>query len=147
MLKNNAPILLIEDDEDDQNMLRQALEELHLKNSLITLSDGRQALEFLKKTPTNPFIILCDMDMPRMDGMELWNKIQQDPELKRKAIPFIFLTSHDDQEDIRDAYSRQTVQGFFVKGNDPKQIKEILRLILLYWDLCLHPNIKKYKYS
>src|SRR5688572_643258 len=147
MLHNNAPILLIEDDEDDQKMLKIALEELNLKNDLITLNDGKAAIDFLKKSEVNPFIILCDMDMPRMNGLELWEKINQDPKLRRKAIPFIFLTSYDDLEDISDAYSRNTVQGFFVKGNDQKQIKEILRLILLYWDLCLHPNIQKFKYS
>jgi CheY-like chemotaxis protein len=111
------------------------------------LSDGSQALDFLKKSGVNPFIILCDMDMPRMDGRELWQRINQDPQLRKKGIPFIFLTSHDDLQDIAEAYDTQTVQGFFVKGNDQRQIREILRLILSYWDLCLHPNTKKFKYS
>lgn len=147
MLKNTDPILLIEDDEDDQKMLQQALEELNLSNRLVTLSDGSQALDYLRKSGVSPFIILCDMDMPRMDGMELWQRINQDPQLRKKGIPFIFLTSHDDPQDIAEAYSKQTVQGFFVKGNDQRQIREILRQILSYWDLCLHPNTKKFKYS
>ena len=147
MLKNTAPILLIEDDEDDQKMLQQALEELNLPNRLVTMSDGSQALDYLRKSGVNPFIILCDLDMPRMDGMELWQRINQDAQLRKKAIPFIFLTSHDDLQDISEAFGRQTVQGFFVKGNDQQQIREILRQILSYWDLCLHPNTRKFKYS
>src|SRR5688500_2878765 len=147
MLKNTNPILLIEDDEDDQKMLQQALEALDLPNRLVTMRDGSQALDYLRRTAVNPFIIRCDMDMPRMNGMELWQRINQEPQLRKKAIPFIFLTSHDDVQDISEAYDKQTVQGFFVKGNDERQIREILRQILSYWDLCLHPNTKKFKYS
>ena len=147
MIKNKGQILLIEDDEDDQKMLKAALEVLGLNNSVVTLNDGRQAIEYLRRSTTNPFLILCDLDMPRMNGVELWQKIQQDPALRKKSIPFIFLTSHDDLEDIREAYEQHTVQGFFVKGNDLKQIQETLRLIIAYWDLCLHPNVKKFKYS
>lgn len=141
-----GPILLIEDDADDQNMFRQAFEELKLPYPLLILNDGQAALEHLKSTHEQPFLILCDKSMPRMSGIELRQQILNNPAIKTKAIPFIFLSTQDQKEDVLSVYEH-TVQGFFVKGNSQNEVKETLKRIVSYWEYCLHPNAKKFRYT
>ncbi|MEZ0487328.1 response regulator [Fibrella aquatica] len=136
---NRRPIILIEDDEDDQFLLHRLLKELDVQNNIRYFANGQQALDYLTVTDEQPFIILCDMNMPVMSGLELRLRIDEDDALRKKAIPFIFLTTDASQQLVKGAYEA-TIQGFFKKEGGYSEAKEQLRWIIGYWSHCIHPN-------
>ena len=135
----NGPIVLIEDDEDDQYLIRTILKDLDVKNEVRLFENGEQALQYLLVTSEKPFIIICDINMPLMNGLELRDYIDQDPQLKKKSIPFIFLSTSANKHLINKAFS-STIQGFYKKEHDYEAFKNHVHLILNYWKECLHPN-------
>lgn len=134
-----GPIILIDDDEDDQFLVRSVLEELGILNRLIIFGNGLDALNYLKETTDRPFLIFCDVNMPVMNGLELRKNIDENEYLKKKSIPFVFLSTSGSSEIVRLAYSA-TIQGFFKKESSFKKYKDQIKLILDYWAYCLHPN-------
>jgi CheY-like chemotaxis protein len=134
-----GPIIYIDDDEDDQLLLRQAIRQLGVPNQVRCFSDGGEVLTYLRTTPQKPFIILCDLNMPRLNGLELWQLIKQDEYLRTKAIPFVFFTTAASPEAIHQAY-QGAVQGFYRKPTSYEKLMEQLNTILTYWRDCLHPN-------
>ena len=87
------PVVIIDDDMDDQEMLAELTAHLRPEASIRSFNNGVEALEYLKTTPEQPFIILCDVNMPLMTGLELLESIQVTPFLKNKSIPFILLST------------------------------------------------------
>lgn len=138
-MSQSGPIIIVEDDEDDQFLIRHSLSELNVKNECFFFPNGQKAYEFLLKITEQPFLILCDVNMPAMNGLELRARIESDPALKQKAIPFVFLSTSDNEGLIRKAYEG-TIQGFYKKAESFEEFKENLNLILGYWRMCLHPN-------
>jgi CheY-like chemotaxis protein len=134
-----GPIIIVEDDEDDRFFITNAIRKCGMPNELKYFDNGQQAFDYLLHTTDRPFIILCDINMPIMDGIELGRKIHGDDHLRKKSIPFIFLTTTDNPRHINDAY-RLTVQGFFKKPDDSQQLQEVIQQILGYWSRCLHPD-------
>jgi CheY-like chemotaxis protein len=134
-------IIIVEDDRDDQAILEMAFNKLDLPNKLLLFNNGEEALKYLQN-PLNPipFIIFSDINMPRMNGIELLQEIQDDPILKAKAIPFVFLSSSSSQEDIKKAYF-YSAQGYFEKPVAYKEVLMNLELIIKYWTRCLHPKV------
>ena len=135
----DGPIIYIDDDEDDQFLFEQMLKELGLINKVRPFSDGQNALDYLKTTSDKPLLILCDLNMPMMNGIELHKHIDDDPYLKQKSIPFIFYTTAAGPEQVRQAY-KGTVQGFHAKAQDLSEYRAQINLIITYWKACLHPN-------
>lgn len=133
------PIVIVEDDADDQYFIRTICEKLGVNSDLIFFEDGRQALNYLQTTPRKTFLILCDINMPVMNGLELRRKIQQNESLRRKSIPFVFLSTAARPKEVEEAYDL-TVQGFFVKASELSEMEKSLELILNYWSKCKHPN-------
>ncbi len=131
--------MVIEDDEDDQLFIEQALKGLGIVNFIIFFNTGAAAIEYLLMAPEAPLVILSDVNMPAMNGIELRQLIELNEYLKLKCIPFVFLTTAADQDLVNTAY-RMTIQGFFKKERTFNGLKEQLRSILDYWDKCLHPN-------
>jgi CheY-like chemotaxis protein len=109
-----GPIIVIEDDPDDQLMLDVVFKKLAYPNEVIYFFDGQQALDYLDQVETVPFLILSDINMPKLDGFALREKLHNDARLKLKCIPYLFFSSAIDQQAVIDAYSL-SVQGFFVK--------------------------------
>ncbi|WP_420149072.1 response regulator [Spirosoma sp.] len=138
-MTSKAPIVVIEDDEDDQLFIEQALKGLGIVNFIIFFNTGAAAIEYLLMAPEAPLVILSDVNMPAMNGIELRQLIELNEYLKLKCIPFVFLTTAADQDLVNTAY-RMTIQGFFKKERTFNGLKEQLRSILDYWDKCLHPN-------
>ena len=134
-----GPIISIEDDADDQFLIRSVVEELNIPNKLLFFGNGLEALLFLETTKEQPFVILCDINMPVMNGLELRERIENNDYLKKKSIPFIFLTTADNPRIIDTAYSA-TIQGFFKKENSFAELKSRIKIIFDYWQCCLHPN-------
>lgn len=129
---NTAPILVVDDDNDDRYLLQEAWEELHYPNALLFFSNGEEVLHYLYSEKTIPFLILCDVNIPKIDGFELKAKLLEDTEMNYKSIPFVFWSSEVSKKQIQKAYDLG-VNGFFVKGNTFEEIKQSLIDIVNYW--------------
>ncbi len=135
----NGPIIIADDDTDDQELFLNAFKNLGLQNEIKIFDNGKKTYEFLLETPAQPFIIICDLNMPVMNGLELRKQICKNDYLKRKSIPFIFLSTTADPKFVAEAYMLD-VQGFFVKERSYEGIQEQIKQIAEYWQKCKHPN-------
>lgn len=138
-MDKSGSIIIIEDDVDDQFLLEQVFEALAYPNKRMYFSDGLSALEYLHTTTDRPFIIISDINLPRLNGLKLRQKLQTDAELSLKCIPYVFFTTALNQRVVIDAYS-SSAQGFFVKPNTFEEIKQLISVIMEYWKNCAAPN-------
>ena len=139
-MDKNGPIIIIEDDFDDQEILRGVFKKLNYENEIIYFEDGEKALEYLLTMSVKPFLILSDINMPRLNGMELREKIYNNEQLNLRCIPYLFLTTAAEQPLVVKAYS-QSVQGFFVKPSSFKEIEKLIFSIMSYWKYCHSPDL------
>jgi len=137
-----GPIIIIEDDLDDQELLTLVFKELNYKNEIVFFEDSFQALQFLIGTEVEPFIVLSDINMPKLSGMELREKVHNNEDLRMKSIPYLFFSTSAAQKHVIDAYSR-SIQGFFIKPTSYGKLKETIRKIVEYWQECESPNYIK----
>jgi CheY-like chemotaxis protein len=145
-MPKDGPIIIIEDDMDDRLTLEEALKEANVSNELIFFDNGPDAFEFLKTTTLQPFIILCDVNLPKQNGIEFKRELDNDPVMRAMAVPFIFYTTFVSQYAVNEAYKNMTVQGFFQKNNTHKELKDVIRIIIDYWRICRQPqNLEKIK--
>jgi CheY-like chemotaxis protein len=141
-VNKTGPIIIIEDDLDDQDILTDILEELNYINEVLFFSDSSQALDFLTNTDVEPFIVLSDINMPKLNGMALREKIHNNEDLRMKSIPYLFFSTSAEQKHVIDAYSR-SIQGFFIKPNNYGELKSTIKKIVEYWQECVSPNYIK----
>ena len=134
-----GPIILVEDDPNDLDVIESALTDIGLTNDIRCFDGAAKAMDYLLKTTEQPFIILCDIRMKGMNGSEFRNAINSDDFLRKKAIPFIFLTAAVSQDIVDEAYDL-TVQGFIEKPKVYEHLKKVLQKIMVYWGVSLHPN-------
>ena len=99
----------------------------------------QEALDFLNRADTIPFLILSDINMPKLSGFELRNKLRVDAQLQLKCIPYLFLSTALNEQTVIDAYSA-SVQGFFVKQNSITELEKTIHVIMEYWIRCAAPN-------
>jgi len=138
-MNKNGPVVIIEDDPDDQELLKEVFSTLQYKNDIVFFEDGDKALDFLNKTEVVPFLILSDINMPKVDGFQLRNKIHTNEQLHLKCIPYLFFSTNANKKSVVDAYS-MSVQGFFVKPNSYDKLEIMVRKIMEYWHECIAPN-------
>ena len=138
-MNKEGPIIVIEDDVDDQEILVEIFQKLGYSNQIIYFFDGNLALEHLNKTDVQPFLILSDINMPRINGFELRNKIFTNELLQTKCIPYLFFTTSATKKAVVDAYAL-SVQGFFVKPNSMQKLEDTIRKIIEYWKECIAPS-------
>jgi CheY-like chemotaxis protein len=141
-MNKTGPIIIIEDDLDDQDILADIFKELNYANEVIFFGDSVQALGYLTDTDVEPFLVLSDINMPKLSGMELREKIHNNEDLRLKSIPYLFFSTSAEQKHVIDAYSR-SIQGFFVKPTSYVKLKEIIVKIVGYWQDCESPNYIK----
>lgn len=141
-MNKGGPIIIIEDDIDDQQLLGDVFSELKTSNEIIFFGDGEQALAYLTETKVEPFIIFSDINMPKLNGMELRNKIHENEDLRLKSIPYLFFSTSAEQQNVVDAYSK-SIQGFFIKPDNYVELKATLASIIDYWSRCVSPNYIK----
>lgn len=134
-----GPIIIVEDDQDDQEIYAEALKAIGVPNEVRFLENGKQALDYLLTTEEQPFIILSDINMPGMTGLELKKQIQDDPYLCTKGIPFVFISTNSSNVSVRHAHAL-SVQGYFEKPGNMEEIREMLRTLFAYWERCKHIN-------
>ena len=139
-MKNTKPVLLVEDDSIDAMTVRRAFKDLKLANKLTHRINGEEALTYLRGPDMEmPCLILLDLNMPRMNGIEFLKVIKQDDNLKR--IPVIVLTTSNEECDVIESF-KLCVAGYIVKPVDYKKFVEAIRTIDLYWTLSELPESK-----
>ena len=138
-MNKNGPVIIIEDDEDDQFLLEEVFKTLNYSNEIIYFNNGQEALDYLNNTKKLPFLILSDINMPKLDGFELRNKLQNDAQLQIKCIPYLFFSTAVSQKAVIDAYSL-SVQGFFIKQTTISELEKTISVIMEYWKRCAAPN-------
>lgn len=138
-MNKNGPIIIIEDDEDDQEILREIFEKLNYPNEVIFFADGQAALAYLNQPAILPFLILSDINMPKISGFELRTKLKTDAALAVKCIPYLFFSTALNLDAVIDAYS-MSVQGFFVKETSVTELEKTISVIMEYWKRCAAPN-------
>ncbi len=138
-MQKQGPIIVIEDDSDDQEILEEIFKKLGYPNEVMFFSDGYEALDYITQTNVQPFLILSDINMPKLDGFELRRKIHNNEELRIRCIPYLFFTSGADRKAVTDAYS-MSAQGFFIKPSRMVDLENTIRKIIDYWQECYAPN-------
>jgi CheY-like chemotaxis protein len=141
-MNKNGAIIIVEDDIDDQEMFSEVFNELNYINEIIFFNDGQEALAYLTSNTNEPFIVFSDINMPKLNGIELRQQIHENENIRLKTIPYLFFTTSAAQEDVIDAYSK-SIQGFFVKPSSFQDLKSIVKIIVEYWQKCESPNYTK----
>lgn len=139
IVNKNGPVIIIEDDADDQEFLIEIFRKLNYPNKIIFFFDGNDALDYLNGSNEPPFLILSDVNMPKLDGFALRDQLKTDSKLSNKCIPYLFFSTALNQKAVIEAYS-QSVQGFFVKQNSMVELERTIRAIMEYWRRCAAPN-------
>ena len=141
-MNKNGPIIIIEDDLDDQEILGNVFIELNYDNEIVFFADATKALDYLTNTEVEPFIIFSDINMPKLSGLELRAKVHENEDLRLKSIPYLFFSTSAEQQHVVDAYSK-SVQGFFIKPTEYNEIKDVIHTIVTYWNKCVSHNYIK----
>ncbi len=125
-------ILLVEDNPDDAGLTIRALKKNKLANNLVHVSDGEEALEFLfgEEQREMPRLILLDLKMPKVDGIEVLRRIKESEE--KRVIPVVILTSSKEERDIVESY-RLGVNAYIVKPVDFEKFVKAVSDVGLFW--------------
>ena len=132
-------VLLVEDDHVDVMNVHRAFKKIHILNPLSVAGDGAEALDMLRSgsVPTNRLLVLLDMNMPRMSGLEFLREIRADSSLKQ--LPVVVLTTSDDERDRIEAY-KLNVAGYIVKPVTFLNFMEAMATLNKYWELVEMPE-------
>lgn len=138
-MNQQVNILLVEDDEVDVMTMKRAFRQHHISNPLFVAADGIEALEKLRGSdmPKGRRIVLLDLNMPRMNGIEFLKELRSDPEIA--ATPVIVLTTSNEDHDKLKAYDLN-VAGYLVKPVTFLNFCELMVTLNKYWALVELPN-------
>lgn len=139
-MSKSGALVIIEDDIDDRIFLEKIFKDIGFKNEVIWFSNTGDAFAFLSTTIKGIFIIFSDVSLPGQSGLDFKRQIDDNPKLRQKSIPFVFYSTSANQQEINEAYTQMTIQGFFKKENNIQDTTEMLKTIFAYWSLCRHPN-------
>ncbi len=146
MSNNVVEILLVEDNPNDIELTLHAFKRNHISNHLHVVRDGAEALEFIfctgayaeRNIDSTPKVILLDLKLPKVDGLEVLRRIKADP--RTQAIPVVVLTSSREERDVVKSY-RLGVNSYIVKPVDFEKFTEAVNQIGLYWLLLNQPYV------
>lgn len=136
---NNRPILLVEDNPMDVDLTLRAFKRRNLTNPIEIARDGEEALAWLSRWETGeplPLVILLDLKLPRVDGLEVLRQLREHP--ASQSVPVVVLTSSSDDQDIRTAY-RLHANSYIVKPVNFDKFMDVAVQIELYWCLLNEP--------
>ena len=141
---NIVEILIVEDSQQDLDLALRALRKAKLTNRIQAVRDGEEALQFLfcqgphsgRKIENGPKVILLDLKLPKVDGLEVLQRIKADP--RTKTIPVVVLTSSKEQSDVVESY-HLGVNSYIVKPVNFEQFSEAVQKLGMYWLLLNHP--------
>jgi two-component system response regulator len=135
----NVEILLVEDNPTDAELTMRALKKKNLANNLVWVKDGVEALDFIfsrgqfaNRGNLTPKLILLDLKLPKIDGIEVLRTLKADP--KTRTVPVVMLTSSHEERDIVESY-KLGVNSYIVKPVDFDKFVEMVSQVGLYWSL------------
>lgn len=134
-----GPVIIIDDDKDDQKILVDIFYDLKVKNELLFFNDGIEAMQFLNTNEVQPFLIFSDVNMPKINGFELREEMQKSEKIRNMKIPFLVFTTAASSKAVDDAYT-VPVQGFFTKPSSYKDLETTIKRIVEYWQICIPSN-------
>lgn len=143
MPSNFKHILLVDDNPNDIELTLAALEENHLATEVVVLRDGEEALDYMYRRGVfhlraqgNPAVILLDLKLPKVDGMQVLEHLKSDEKLK--TIPVVILTSSQEESDLIRSY-RLGVNAYVVKAVEFSTFAQEIKGLGLFWALINHP--------
>jgi two-component system, response regulator len=144
MDNDKVEILLVEDNPNDVELTLHALNRNHLTNKIHVVRDGEEALKFFfgerdndpNKIVPGPKVILLDLKLPKVDGMEVLKRLKSDPDTK--SIPVVVLTSSNEERDILETY-KLGVNSYIVKPVDFAKFVEAMKTLGMYWLMLNRP--------
>ena len=142
--KSSVEILLVEDNPEDLELTERVLRKANLTNSIQVVRDGAEALDFLfceggyssRRIEDGPKIILLDLKLPKIDGLQVLKRIKSDP--RTKSIPVVVLTSSKEQSDVIESYD-VGANSYIVKPVNFERFASAVRDVGMYWLLLNHP--------
>lgn len=136
-------ILLVEDSPNDIELILAALAENRLANEVVVVRDGEEALDYLYRRGVfrlrmegNPVVVLLDLKLPKVDGLEVLAQLKSDPELKR--VPVVVLTSSREEQDVFNSYNLGT-NAYVVKPVDFHEFVDAIKELGLFWAIINQP--------
>jgi DNA-binding NtrC family response regulator len=138
---NTGDIWLIDDDDDDYFMIQEIFRELNIKNNLVGLAGADQAMVQFSKAKEAPFLVLCDLNLSKISGFELREKILEQPGKVFHSVPFIYWSTYASEEQVQYAYDIDA-HGFFIKEHSFEEMKISIKKILDYWQCSRLPKKK-----
>ena len=131
-MNHTVKILLVEDNEDEVELTLHALRKEHLANSIAVARDGEEALDFFFAGPldTLPKLVLLDLKLPKVDGLEVLKRLKADPRFR--TIPVVILTSSKEERDLVKGYNLGA-NSYIQKPVDFDQFRETVKKVGLYW--------------
>jgi CheY-like chemotaxis protein len=136
---STRPIIIIEDDPEDRELFNTVFSSLNISAEVLYFENGIEAYDYLVNSAVSPFIIISDINMPFISGFDLRNKIYENDALRLKCIPYIFFTTGNTNEMVKEAYST-SVQGYFKKPDNLKEYERVLDNIISYWSDSITPS-------
>jgi CheY-like chemotaxis protein len=130
-MKKNS-IWIVDDDSDDQELIRDILSELDGDNEAVFFNTAKECVQALEREKVAPFIIMCDVNIPGIDGFALREMFLKSTNRKFHSVPFIFWSTYASEKQIEQAY-RFRAHGFFIKDPDFNVWKESFAAIINYW--------------
>jgi CheY-like chemotaxis protein len=136
---NEHPIYIVDDDLDDNEIITDLWRTLGLPNQLKFFSSGEELISHLKEDDQVPFMIICDVNLPKVDGFQIREILYRDPATRYKTVPFIFWSNSASEQQIKRAYDLGA-HGMFIKGDTFAAIKTTFTKIVDYWQSSLKPK-------
>ena len=141
---NHKVILLVEDNPDDEALAIRALKRHHIGNEIVVAHDGVEALDYLfctgiyadRDIANKPSVVLLDLKLPRIDGLEVLRRLREDP--RTKFLPVVVLTTSSEEGDVLNSYSLGC-NSYICKPVDFVQFSEAIRQLGMYWLLMNEP--------
>lgn len=137
-MRGLKPVLLLEDDTVDAMTIGRAMKDLRVRNALFRVVNGEEGLRYLKDSNNvEPCVIILDLNMPRMNGIDFLKALREDQKLK--SIPVVVLTTSNADQDKSACFS-YSVAGYIVKPPDYKGFLGAIKILNLYWTLSELPG-------
>jgi DNA-binding NtrC family response regulator len=136
--QQERPIWIVDEDIDEQDLVKDIFEELNLSNPLELFQNAEQLLTKLEDVNAAPFIIIAEVNLAKLGGFELREQMLNNPDEKFHSVPFIFWSTQASAAQIRKAYDLKA-HGFFRKAAEFEQWKSTLKKIIDYWTSSLTP--------
>jgi CheY-like chemotaxis protein len=129
---NDSPVFIVDSDIDDKELIQEAWQELGLANKLYFFDKAEDVIREMESGTLVPFLIISEIDLPKISGLELKQYLLQHQSTNFKSIPFVFITDMPSQTQVEQAYHLCT-NGLFKKPDSFNKLKQLLVDIVKYW--------------